>query len=515
VETGTSANLECPAFRVPMLWTSTATGVPPDAHGISFTVEVRPDRGGVQPVSAPSWQAPPVWEILATAGIPTIVVGWPASWPAETWPGIAVDERFAQPTISLRQDWPLPPHCVTPPRLRTILRGLRVHPLELDSSEARGSLPAPSLAADASIHAAATYLAEREPWQFLAVHYGLLVQDNSDDAYRFQDAMLGRLLGLAGPEADAIVVSPQGALIAAGPGFATDTIAHGTGMTDIMPTVLARFGLVAESAAGRVLEGTRHEKLRPVALARSPRAPSADNGPPPAPAAARLIADVQRATVLNRASAALAAGDHTTAASILECELARCPDDLDVCFLLGQCRFFLGDWQGCLTLGRRLAEGWRDRPWGEMMIGAALALGGDNEAAMPHLDAAARLAGADPAAHIRLGAIALHLARAREAQAHYQNALAIDPSAADAQAGLGLALLAQSDLAKAEAQLRAALGLRFHAPAVHYQLGVILAGEQRWPEAAAALRTALAQHAGLTQASKLLREVEARMRGES
>jgi tetratricopeptide (TPR) repeat protein len=497
-----------------MLWTSIATGVPPDAHGIGFTMEVRPDRGGVQPVSARSWQAPPVWEILAAAGIPTIVVGWPASWPAETWPGIAVDERFAQPTISMQQDWPLPPHCVTPPRLRAILRGLRVHPHEL-ASEARGSLPAPALATDASIHAAATYLAEREPWQFLAVHYGLLVQDDTDDAYRFQDAMLGRFLVLAGPEADAIVVSPQGVLIAAGPGFATDTITHGIGMTDIVPTVLARFGMIADGAAGRVLEHTRHGMLRAVTLARPSRVLSADAGPAPAPEGARLIADVQRATVLNRASAALAAGDHATAASILECELARRPDDLDVCFLLGQCRFFLGDWQDCLTLGKRLAEGWRDRPWGEMMIGAALALGGDNKAATQHLDAAARLAGADPAAYIRLGAIALHLARPREAQAHYQNALAIDRSSADAQAGFGLALLAQGNVARAEAQLRAALGLRFHAPAVHYQLGVILAGQQRWPEAAAALRTALAQHAGLAQAGTLLGEVEARMPGEA
>ncbi len=492
VETGMSGKLECPALPAPMLWASIATGVPADAHGIGHTLEVRPDYGGVQPVSARSWRAPPVWQMLAAAGVPTTVIGWPASWPADAWPGIAVDDRFAQPAAFAQHDWPLPPRCITPVRLRATLRELRVHPGELDAS-VRGTLLASALAVAVSVHSAATYLAENECWEFLAVHYDLLAQDGSDAAYRFQDAMLGRLLGLAGPDAEAIIASPQGVLIASGPSFAADAITHGAGVTDIVPMVLARFGLTTQGARARP---------RPPAV--TPSEPGASAGPE----AARLIAQVERTTLLNQASAALSAGDHSAAAVPLEYIVARYPDDPEACFLLGQCRFFLGDWEACLGLARRVAAAAPHSPWGEMMVGAALALGGDAEAAAPHLQAARRLAGQDPAAHIRLGAIALHLGKPRDAQVHYAHALSIDATAADARAGIGLALLAQGDTAGAEAQLRAALGVRFHAPALHQQLGVMLAAQGRWSEAAIALRTALTQHAELSGAASLLRRVE-------
>ena len=107
------------------------------------------------------------------------------------------------------------------------------------------------------------------------MRYGLLAQDGSDAAWGFQDAMLGRLLTLAGPQADVILVSPQGVLIAAGPGFAADAIVHGAGLTDIAATVLARFGLQQDGAAGCVLEAARVGPLRRIAV------------PPPFPTAVR------------------------------------------------------------------------------------------------------------------------------------------------------------------------------------------------------------------------------------
>ena len=52
-----------------------------------------------------------------------------------------------------------------------------------------------------------------------------------------------------------------------------------------------------------------------------------------------------------------------------------------------------------------------------MMVGAALALCGEHDAAVPYLRTAARLAGQDSAAHVRLGAVALHLGKPAEAAA--------------------------------------------------------------------------------------------------
>ena len=506
VETGTSGVLHGPALPAAMFWGSIVTGRPPSSHGIVGELEVRPDRGGVQPVSARSWRATPVWRILATEGVATAVIGWPATAPAATWQGCVVDDRFARPAGSLTEDWPLPPDCIAPKRLRAVLRGLRVHPEELDDS-ATGSLPPALLAAAASVHAAATHIAEHEPWRFLTVYYGLLAQVGGDLAWRFQDAMLGRLLALAGPDTDAIVVSPGGVLVAAGPGFAADVIVHGAGVADIVPTVLARFGLSQAGGAGRTLEGTKCGDLRRVVAPPMPT-PSPGDAPPASPAAAPLIADVEYRALLHLGSAALAAGDHAAAAGSFEAVLALRPDDFDARFQLGQCRFFLGDWPGCLELGRALAEAVPASPWGPMMVGAALALGGDALAAAPHLRAASRLAGRNPAAHVRLGAVAMHLGRFRDAEAHYAQALAIDPRSADARAGFGLARLALGDASGAEASLRASLGLQHHAPALHHQLGLLFAAQRRWPEAAAALRVALAQHPDLADAATLLRRVE-------
>jgi tetratricopeptide (TPR) repeat protein len=142
-----------------------------------------------------------------------------------------------------------------------------------------------------------------------------------------------------------------------------------------------------------------------------------------------------------------------------------------------------------------------------MMMGAALAAGGDGSAAGAHLRSAARLAAGNAAAFVRLGAVFLHLDQPVEAARHYAAALAIDPVAPDALAGAGLAMLALGDVDGAEARLRASLGQRYHAPALHHQLGLLFASRGRWVEAADALRTALAQHPGLAGAEELLQRV--------
>jgi tetratricopeptide (TPR) repeat protein len=468
--------------------------VPPASHGVVSPVEPRPDGGGAQPTSARSWRAAPLWDILTGEGIDAIAVGWPGTSCATDWHATVVDDRYAHASATLDLDWPMAPCSIHPVRLREPLRDLRVHPEDLDD-KALLAAPAPVLAHAASMHAAATYLMDAAPWRFLAVHYGPLLAAGGLGAALLFDAFLARLQALAAVDAndgcDIVVAGSDGLLAAAGPGFAADVLVHGARPADVTATVFARFGLRLDNAAGRVLDGAGHADLRTVA---APHMAAADTQP-------------ARAALLATARHAMADGDFATAAALLEPALQAGTDDPELFLLLGQCRFFLGDWATALDAGRRLSAAWPDRPWGPMMVGAALMQSGDADAAQPYLDAAARMAAGEPQASLRLGAIALHLGRAPEAETHYARALGDPACAADAQAGLGLARLAQGDMAGGEARLRASLGLRYHAPALHHQLGVLYASQGRWDSAAEALRTALAQRPGTAEVEALLDRV--------
>ena len=61
----------------PMVWTTLATGLPPDRHGVlDFT-----DRGANRPVDATTRRAPAIWDIAEAFGRRSAVVGWWTAWP--------------------------------------------------------------------------------------------------------------------------------------------------------------------------------------------------------------------------------------------------------------------------------------------------------------------------------------------------------------------------------------------------------------------------------------------------
>src|ERR1051326_3442509 len=125
VESGSSGTLTglAPALE-PIVWTTLAPGGFAEEHGVLAPLEIRPDRGGVQPAGRRSWRAPSFWEILSAAGLRTAIVNWPATNPATQWPGIVVDERFATPTAADFAHWPLAPHCVSPASWREAMADL-------------------------------------------------------------------------------------------------------------------------------------------------------------------------------------------------------------------------------------------------------------------------------------------------------------------------------------------------------------------------------------------------------
>jgi predicted AlkP superfamily phosphohydrolase/phosphomutase len=75
----------------PVIWTSVATGVTPEVHGITGFAVPTPD--GDVPVSSRVRKVPALWNMLTTAGRRTSVVSWWASWPAEAIDGVIISDR--------------------------------------------------------------------------------------------------------------------------------------------------------------------------------------------------------------------------------------------------------------------------------------------------------------------------------------------------------------------------------------------------------------------------------------
>lgn len=74
---GIAAPLETFHHASPVIWTTVATGVPPEVHGISeFFV---PTEKGEQPVSSSLRRVPALWNMMTAAGRRSAVVGWWAS----------------------------------------------------------------------------------------------------------------------------------------------------------------------------------------------------------------------------------------------------------------------------------------------------------------------------------------------------------------------------------------------------------------------------------------------------
>ncbi len=304
----------------PMLWNSIATGKRADKHGILDFTEVSPN-GDVRPVTSTSRKVKALWNILSQSGLRSHVVGWFGGHPAEPINGASVSDMYPHATAPPGDPWPLMPGAVYPDRLAEELGKLRVRPDEItgdmlqmfvpraadvdQDKDRRLAIVAKLLAECFSIHAAATWLLENEPWDFGAVYYNTidhfshgfmayhpplmdgvpekdfeLYKDVVNSAYRLHDLLLGRLLELAGPDTTVILLSdhgfhsdllrprytptvpsgptiwhrPLGIFCMRGQGIKRDERIYGASLLDITPTVLTLFGLpVGQDMEGRVL----------------------------------------------------------------------------------------------------------------------------------------------------------------------------------------------------------------------------------------------------------------------
>ena len=86
----------------PLLWTSIATGKPPDQHGIvDFLVRDR-RTGQKVPIASTFRKTKALWNIFSDAGRTADFIAWWATWPAETINGHMISDRFAYSLFGYR-----------------------------------------------------------------------------------------------------------------------------------------------------------------------------------------------------------------------------------------------------------------------------------------------------------------------------------------------------------------------------------------------------------------------------
>jgi predicted AlkP superfamily phosphohydrolase/phosphomutase/Tfp pilus assembly protein PilF len=77
----------------PIIWTTLATGVDPEEHGVLDFQEIDRESGALGPISGASRRTPAVWNVASAAGRRVGVVGWWATHPAEEVDGFFVSDR--------------------------------------------------------------------------------------------------------------------------------------------------------------------------------------------------------------------------------------------------------------------------------------------------------------------------------------------------------------------------------------------------------------------------------------
>jgi hypothetical protein len=77
----------------PIIWTTIATGKPPEAHGIGHFVAVNEQTGEQLPVTSRMRRVKALWNVFSGAGRTVGIVGWWATWPAETVNGAIVSDH--------------------------------------------------------------------------------------------------------------------------------------------------------------------------------------------------------------------------------------------------------------------------------------------------------------------------------------------------------------------------------------------------------------------------------------
>jgi predicted AlkP superfamily phosphohydrolase/phosphomutase/tetratricopeptide (TPR) repeat protein len=528
--------LSSPPLLSPMLWTSAITGKRPTRHRITGPFEPRPDRRGFQVASRFSRHAKTVWEILDENSLPTIAVNFPATHPAKSRCGTVVSNLF-----------PLRPEAaaIDPPQLCDTLKNFVVQPGEIDAASLLSFVPqaaaidaktdrrlqaiAQVLANSATVHAVATWCLEHRPWRLAAICYTGLHQFSHlfmqfypprqshiaqrdfelyhgviPAAYRFHDLLLGRLLQLAGPEANVLLISDhgfhanhlrppptmpsdesllawhkeQGVLIMAGPGIKQSQKVSGANLLDIAPTILSLLDLPAGAdMPGRSLIGEQLDRRISWEDASPPQTQpwnDADESvshllelgyiEQPDRHAESAIQRIERENRLNLAMAWLESGEPQQAIDLLEPYANVLPCGIALARAYGMANR-IGD---CRKLVEKLTAQAPQTPLGFLGLGLCDLAARNAASALEHF----RRAEDSPSLNLAIGQAYLRMSRFEDAVRMLQSVLKNDPHHQLACEEMAAALLGDGLSADAEKFAEKAVELRPDRSRGHYLLGL-------------------------------------------
>jgi len=156
----------------PVNWTSLATGLGPEEHGVFGFTGIGSDDYAVRVGDADDIRAPRFWESLGARGLTCKVVNWPNAYPARPFPGMLV-AGFVAPELS---------RACHPPVLARILGG-KGYRLEADT--ARGKDDPDLLLRELHAMIASRRLALDLLWPDLAFDCFALVLTETDRLFHF------------------------------------------------------------------------------------------------------------------------------------------------------------------------------------------------------------------------------------------------------------------------------------------------------------------------------------------
>lgn len=315
MEKGVVGRLETVANASPIIWTSVATGVVPEKHGIQFF------RLEGEPAASTMRQRPALWNILSYYGRSVGILAWWATFPAERVRGYMVTPYvLLMPPrgteTRVRSFWsPGDPRKTYPPELQDELGDMMYLEEDLDLASMPELYADPerttntgwALAKDRSYYEMARHLLATRPVDLVAVYFqGIDAASHDfdrhvhganvnkvrpprvsraeveaamgrvDAMYEHIDGMIGGLLARAGASTDIFVVSDHGwsydgtshwnddpgIFVATGPSFAARGSFEGVSVLDIAPMVLTILGVpLSRDLDGAVPDGLLDPEL--------------------------------------------------------------------------------------------------------------------------------------------------------------------------------------------------------------------------------------------------------------
>lgn len=577
----------------PLLWTSIATGKPAHEHGILGFVQAGNEPEEIIPVRADNRKAKAFWNLLNEADLNCQVVNWWPSHPVEKVKGAMVSNQFCQWPESDSTNWPVGDANVHPKGLEEKLANLRMLPTELTLAHLQPFFPkldlqdfqsdelvaqvAAVLAKCASVHNIITELLELESWDCAAVYYEALDHFShlamkyhppklegvgSEEyerynyviraAYRFHDMMLERLLELAGPHCNVMLISDHGfqsgalrtaalpdlpaapalehrsygVFCAAGPAFKSGERVFGTSLLDICPTLLHLHGLpVGEDMTGRVIaEAFKEERLVSHIpswehTGHKPQFHEIENSSPNREIMAQLealgyvdlpesdrVKAVLRDWQYNEALSLMHGGKTTKALSIArhlhdeKCDLrgeTLLADLLLKTNQLGAFEALIKDWPKAVL----------QHPYGMFLKGLYALQKGNMAEALGVFEAIAAKGIESMALQLEICKCLITLGRYAEAKEYAEKIIKQDPENAAALSILAEVSFYNAEYASCMALLEKSLALRFYQPHAHYLMGATFFKLGEKQAAHQALKEALRQAPKHQKAGQLLRNI--------